>query len=112
MTLKDVLAWAQLVTAGIAVGGFALTAYFSRMSLRLTRESLEENRKQAWNYQGAAQCSAYRDQVLKLHELGLSPDEIKSWFASELSDPDGPDKNGYEALARGCGTAEALTANL
>jgi hypothetical protein len=110
-----------VVVAAVAV---LVSIFFSIRSLGLARKALEtsdknhreavgESARQAWDYLGAQQCAAYREQVLTLHERGLAPEEIKAWFALEKGGEENPQSHegyatAYEHLAEGCGTVEDL----
>ena len=111
------MAGVVVASIGVVVAAAAVLAssLFSKNSLRLARKTLEtsqqhheqalaESARQAWNYLGGQQCAAYREQMLALHERGLTPEQIKRWFALER----GEGGTAYDDFAEGCGSVEEL----
>jgi hypothetical protein len=98
---------ATVIVAACAVGASSFLAV----------RSLRAARADAWDYLGAQQCAAYREQVLALYEKGLEEWEIEEWFRLEKGGAENPHsrkghKNGYDALADGCGSVSQLLALL
>jgi hypothetical protein len=115
--MTTVTSWAQLVATLVAIAALIVTTIYSRRSIDMSRrsvevagEALKQNAQQAWDYLGGQQCTAYRDQVLRLHELGCTTEQIKHWFQQEKAS--GDHSNAYEAFEDGCGSVEELTALL
>lgn len=111
---------AQLIAALVAILALIFTARYSRRSIIIAERALEQSRqtaqealnvslKQSFDYQGGQACAAYRDQVLRLHELGCTPEQIKHWFKQEAASEY---PNAYGAFEAGCGSVEELVSIL
>lgn len=120
MSLTTVTSWAQLVATLIAILALITAAYYSRRSIYMAKLTLDESSrnaqealllsvKQAFDYQGGQSCVAYRDQVLRLYELGCTAEQIKYWFRQEEAS-EHPDA--YDAFEAGCGSVEELVSIL
>lgn len=102
-------AWIEIITAGIAIAALAV----SLGSLFVARKAVRVTQTQAWDYLGAQQCTSYRTEVIRLHELGMGREEIKEWFRKEKGGQENPFSNeghptAYDAFADGCGTVDEL----
>lgn len=85
----------------------------------LTSEQLRQANELGWNYDSGQVCNDYREQLIKLWELGLTAEQIKSWFSKEVGGPlpesENPGRStrtAYDDRAEGCGSAESLLAEL
>jgi hypothetical protein len=120
MSMSIAVSIAQLVAALVAILALIVTANYSRRSIIMAERTLEQSSKnaqealslsfkQSFDFQGGQLCAAYRDQVLRLHELGCTPEQIKHWFKQEDASEY---PNAYEAFADGCGSVEELVSIL
>jgi hypothetical protein len=86
MSLNELGTWAQIGSAALAVAALVV----SLASVRTAHRALQVSQAQAWDYLGAQVCSAYRQEVLRLHDLGMGREEIKEWFRKESGGQNNP----------------------
>jgi len=109
MSLNDLTTWAQVGSVALAMAALVV----SLASLRAAHRAVRVSQAQAWDYLGAQTCSAYRQEILRLHDLGMGREEIKEWFRKEAGGQYNPFSHegtvtAYESFADSCGSVDEL----
>lgn len=109
MSLNDLGTWAQVGSAALAAAALVI----SLASVRAAHRAVRVSQAQGWEYLGAQTCSAYRQEMLRLHHLGMGREEIKEWFRKEAGGQYNPYNHegaatAYDAFAEGCGSVDEL----
>jgi hypothetical protein len=99
----------------VGIAAIVLAVY----AIVLAHTQLNDSNLLAWDYNGGAQCSDYRGEVLSLWEAGIrSEAQIRDWFIHEeggATNPYGASSTNAKAIAdfeEDCGDIRSLLARL